>query len=66
MVSLLMTYIDKLSSRASYGDYLDNKFTCRQETTPDSLKKVKITGFVDVTTSTVEVSQLYSILSYPA
>ena len=56
MVSLLMSYIDKISSRGDYGDYLDGKFTCRQETTPDSLEKIKITGYVEVTPANVEVS----------
>ena len=56
MVSVLMSFIDKLSTRAAYGDYLSKKFTCRQETTPDSFEKIKVTGFVDVTANTVEVS----------
>ena len=62
MVSVLMSYIDKISSRSDYGDYLDGKFTCRQETTPDRLNKIKITGYVEVTPANVEVSIDYKIL----
>ena len=56
MVTILMSYIDKLSSKGSYGSYLDGKFTCRQATTPDNLDKIKITGSVTVTPGSVQAA----------
>lgn len=56
MVTLLMTYIDKLSSREEYGEYMDGEFTCRQATTPDSLDRVKVKDYITVTTDNVEAA----------
>lgn len=64
MVTLLMTYIDKLSSREEYGEYMDGEFTCRQATTPDSLDRVKVKDYITVTTDNVEVCDFTEILLY--
>ena len=56
MVTVLMSYIDKLSSKENYGPYLDEKYTCRQANTPDNLDKIKIKGQVTVTPANVQAA----------
>jgi len=56
MVTITMGYLDKLSSKVGYGDYLSKQLTCRMDTTPDALKAIKVVDFVDVTPANVEVA----------
>lgn len=49
---------DKLSSKAAYGPYLNERdknkrHTCKAATTPDALLDIKIVGVIDVTAATV-------------
>ena len=37
-----MSYIDKVSTRAGYGEFLSKQVTCRANTTPDALRKIKV------------------------
>ena len=41
-VAIYMSYIDKLSTRAVYGGYLDGQYTCKADYTPDALKSIKV------------------------
>ena len=43
MVTITMSYLDKLSSKLGYGNYLSKQLTCRMDTTPDALKAIKVT-----------------------
>lgn len=54
MVAITMSYLDKLSSLAGYGDYLSKQLTCRMDTTPDALKALQVVDFLPVDTSNVE------------
>ena len=56
MVTVLMSYIDKLSSKENYGPYLAGKYTCRQSTTPNNLGQVKVKGFVTVKPENVQAA----------
>lgn len=56
MVTITMSYLDKLSSKLGYGNYLSKQLTCRMDTTPDALKAIKVVDFVDVTPSNVEAA----------
>jgi len=53
MVAITMSYLDKLSTKAGYGDYLSKQLTCRMDVTPDALKAVKVKDFLPVDASTV-------------
>jgi hypothetical protein len=37
-----MSYMDKLSKKKEYGSYLSGQFTCRADSTPDALQKIKV------------------------
>jgi len=56
MVSITMSYLDKLSSKAGYGEYLSKQMTCRMDTTPDALTHIKVVDFVPVNARTVEAA----------
>lgn len=59
MVSKWMAYIDKLSTKEDYGDYLSDTFTCRATVTPDSLLKLKVVDAIEITLDTVEAAVVY-------
>ncbi|XP_063691693.1 uncharacterized protein LOC134823997 [Bolinopsis microptera] len=56
MVSIFMSYLDKLSLRGNYGQYLDGQHTCRADNTPDALKSIKVKDYINVTPDTVEAA----------
>lgn len=53
-VSNYMGYTDKLSLRSTYGTYKSQELTCRAPTTPDALEGIEVTGYVEVTSDTLE------------
>ena len=56
MVAVHVGALDKLSTKAAYGKYMDGQYTCRSGTTPDGLKRVKVTGYVSVTPANIEAA----------
>ena len=43
-VSITMSYIDKVSTRDGYGEFLSKQVTCRANTTPDALLNIKVSA----------------------
>ncbi|XP_063691973.1 uncharacterized protein LOC134824159 [Bolinopsis microptera] len=56
MVSIFMSYLDKLSLRGNYGQYLNGQHTCRADNTPDALERIKVKDYINVTPDTVEAA----------
>lgn len=56
MVAIFMSYIDKISERPKYGDYMNGQYTCKSEYTPDGLKSIKVVDYLPITTDTVEAA----------
>ncbi|KAL5272156.1 hypothetical protein ACHWQZ_G000395 [Mnemiopsis leidyi] len=54
MVSITMSYIDKVSTRDGYGEFLSKQVTCRANTTPDALLNIKVKDYIDISVDMVE------------
>ncbi|KAL5272856.1 hypothetical protein ACHWQZ_G000882 [Mnemiopsis leidyi] len=54
MVSITMSYLDKLSTKEGYGKYHSKQVTCRMGSTPDALTRLKVVDFLPVTANTFE------------
>lgn len=69
-VTKTLAITDKLSSKAQYGPYLNERDknkrnTCKAATTPDALLDIKIVGVIDVTAATVNdaISRYGSVMT---